>query len=206
MKHCIRSLALLASFSLSGAVGAEGSESSPPASPAPTMPIDPDGQAQTLLRPEPALKEQFDRTRAFLEKTETEVDEELSSLRTEGQLDRRGLSTIQGALDKARRSMRGMTGAIEGIQQVDGWTARMMAFELGMAADTLAQQADEIERDLSKAGEGNDGPKAPQPPDPEQRQLADTLRTTSKLLRETAVAIAHNLKQSSMLDQDGNAD
>ena len=126
MKHPIRSLALLSSLSLAGLAGA-GESASSPLAPPPVMPIDPDGQAQTLLQPEPALKEQFDQTKRYLEETETEVDEELSSLRTEGRLDRRSLSTIQGALDNARRSMRGMTGAIEGIQQVDGWTARMMA-------------------------------------------------------------------------------
>ena len=151
--------------------------------------------AQTQLNPEPALQEQYNRTRAFLDDKVSEVDGQISRLKTEGILDRRSATKIRSALDNARISMTGMAGGMQEKEQVDGWTARMFAYELGMAADTLTQQAEGIEANLDATTGDSDGPQDGLSPEPEQqRQLARTLKETSSLLRETARAIADNLK------------
>ncbi|MEA3273804.1 MAG: hypothetical protein U9Q81_00580, partial [Pseudomonadota bacterium] len=77
----------------------------------------------------------------------------------------------------------------------DGWTAHMIAYELGMAGDTLAQQAERIEQHLAQTIESADGSQSGDQLELEQRQqLARTLRATSRLLRETAQAIVGNLR------------
>ena len=165
-----------------------GTQSNPPGD----SPMD---WAQTRLKPEPALQEQYKKTRAFLDEKVTEVDGQISRLKTDGVLDRRSATTIRSALNNARVSMTGMAGGMQEEEPVDGWTARMFAYELGMAADTLTRQAVQIVEDLDATAEGKVEPKARQPQDPDQqRQLAQTLIETSGLLRETARAITDNLK------------
>jgi hypothetical protein len=71
----------------------------------------------------------------------------------------------------------------------------MIAYELGMAADTLAQQADRIEARLDEAPAHDERSGDGDTPEPNlRRQLAEYLDSTSRLLHETAQAIVRNLK------------
>lgn len=150
---------------------------------------------QTHLQAEPALREQIDRTKAFLDDKETEMDGQILHLKTEGLIDRRSTTKIKSALDDARDSMTGMAEGMQSEQQLDGWTARMIAYELGMAADTLAQQADKIETELGAAPESRDEPQDGNSANRDQRlDLIATLRETSSLLHKAARAIAGNVK------------
>lgn len=195
MIHLARSITALVIFALTGAAGAD---ESPPAPSGPATGVPSDGSvdwSQTHLSPEPALRQQYNRTRTFLDEKVTEVDGQISKLKTDGVLDRRSATKIRSALSNARVSMTGMAGGMQQREQVDGWTARMFAYELGMAADTLTQQASKIEMNLETAFGSDDGLSDRQSRDLEQqRQLAKTLNDTSVLLRETARAITDNLK------------
>lgn len=196
MKHLIRTMTLLASFVLSGSAGAGDSPSSPPVTPVGAQIDDPKDWSHTRLYPERTLRDQIQRTKAFLDDKESEVDDEIDRLKTEGLLDRRSTSKIRTALDDARGSMSGMAEEMHAGIQVDGWTARMIAYELGMAADTLAHHAGQIETNLSEPPpESRDEPKDGRSVDLDQRlQLAETLKTASTLLRQTARAIVRSLR------------
>ena len=91
-----------------------------------------------------------------------------------------------------------MTGMAEGMQaeeQLDGWTARMIAYELGMAADTLTLQADKIESEVGGAAEVSADAREDDAAALDQRRdLIATLRETSSLLHKAARAIAGNVK------------
>lgn len=148
---------------------------------------------QTKLSPAPALQEQYKKTRTFLNEKVSEVDDQISQLKSSGALGRRSATAIRSALNNARVSMSGMAGGMQEEEPVDGWTARMFAYELGMAADTLTGQAEKIETNLSAPREAE--PQDGQPRDPvQQRQLAQTLKEASALLRKTAQAITDNLE------------
>lgn len=178
--------------------GAAGADESPAAQPGPRGDIPADGPAdwaQTKLKPEPALTEQYNRTRAFLDNKLSNVDGQISRLKTDGVLDRRSATKIRSALKNARVSMTGMAGGMQENEEVDGWTARMFAFELGMAADTLTREAERIDANLDRNNVGKAEREAQRASDPDQqRQLAHTLKETSSLLRSTAKAITANLK------------
>jgi hypothetical protein len=137
----------------------------------------------------PELQEQIEHTKAFLEAQEPELDEEIFRLKSEGHLDRRSTSKIRTALDDARVSMAGVAAGMHKGEPVDGWTARMIAYELGMAADTLAHQAKEIEKALGSAA-SEDEPSSLKL----RRDLAELLKSTSDLLQMTAQAIVKNLR------------
>jgi hypothetical protein len=178
--------------------GAAGGDESPVAQPGASADIPADGSAdwaQTKLKPEPALREQYNRTRAFLDDRLSDVDGQISRLKTEGVIDRRSATKIRSALNNARVSMTGMAGGMQENKEVDGWTARMFAFELGMAADTLTREAERIEANLDSNKIGKDEKEEERPSEPDQqRHLAHTLKETGSLLRSTAKAITANLK------------
>jgi hypothetical protein len=192
MKQLFPALTLLAIVTLAGA---EEATSPPLISPGEVPPVVTRDWSQTQLNPDPALQEQYKRTRAFIDGKVSEVDGQISRLKTQGVLDRRSATKIRSALSNARVSMTGMAGGMQQDGQIDGWTARMFAYELGMAADTLAQEAERIDAALSSANGGDDGPRDSQLSEQDQeRQLAQTLKETSSLLRKTAQAITSNLK------------
>jgi len=195
MMHQTRITTLLVSIALSGTAVADDTtapaplESNGPATEASTE------WTQTHLQAEPALREQIDQTKAFLDDKETEMDGQISHLKTEGLIDRRSTTKIKSALDDARGSMTGMAEGMQSKQQLDGWTARMIAYELGMAADTLAQQAEKIETELGATAEGHGESRDDNSANRDQRQdLIATLRETSSLLHKAARAIAGNVK------------
>jgi len=195
MKHPVRIMILIISIAFSCATRAE--ESTSPSTEAPVaLPAgDANDWSQTHLFPGPALREQIERANLFLEAQARGMTGEISHLKLDGFLDRRSISKIHSALDHARGSMARITEGIEGEQQVDGWTARMIASELGLAADTLAEQADSIEAELNAGPEGSEGAAIDDSSDVEQRRhLAKTLRQGSSLLKETARAIVRNLE------------
>lgn len=194
MKHHRKAMALLISIALS-ATAAEDTM-------APASATSPDAKAQgskvwaqTNLQAEPALREQIDQTKTFLDDKESEVDGQVSRLKTEGLIDRRSTTKIRSALDDARGSMTGMAEGMQSDQQLDGWSARMIAYELGMAADTLAQQAEKIETELvATAGSPTDPGIANSAKRDQRRDLIATLRETSTLLHKAARAIAGNVQ------------
>jgi len=177
------------------AAGASESRSAPPGLPTGVPGDSSLDWAQTQLDPQPALKEQYDRTRAFLDDEVSEVDGQISRLKSEGVIDRRSATKIRSALKNARASMTGMAGGMQENEQIDGWNARMFAFELGMAADTLTQNARSLEANLGATTGGSheleDGRSAKRE---QQRKLVQTLEQTGNLLRKTARAITENLK------------
>lgn len=195
MTPLIGTLTLLAAVGLTGAARADDTPS--PQAPTETT-APPSGSkdwSQTHLIPKPALQQQYNRTSAFLDEKLFEVDEQVSRLKTDGVLDRRSATTIRSALNNARVSMTRMAGGMQENEQVNGWTARMFAFELGMAADTLRKQAVEIEMNLDRATAGRDGQQEVRSMElDQQRELAQTLNETGILLRKTARAITENLQ------------
>lgn len=151
--------------------------------------------SQTHLFLDLALREQIERTQTYLDEHLTGMNKEISRLKTEGVLDRRSTSEIRNALNHARNSMTGATEGIEANEQIDGWTARMISYELGMAADMLAKQAGPIEAALNARPGGGDGASGALPSEEIERlNLADTLRESSSLLKQTAQAIVSHLK------------
>jgi hypothetical protein len=195
MKHLIPSLALLWPFLLAGTAAACDHIAHPSDPPIGSPANDPETQSHTPLFLEPAATDLLRQTKTFLDDTGAEVDDELSRMRTEGQLDRRSMSRLQGALDNARGSMDRIVAGTQGGEPVDLWTARIMAYELGMAADTLSQQAHDMETGLGSGPDGATSPSEGRSRDPDpRRHLARTLITTGDLLRESALTIARNLK------------
>lgn len=147
------------------------------------------------LTPEPALRKQIERTMVFLNEDATGLDDEIFGLKNAGILDRRSMSKIRNALNRARGSMSRVAKGMEADERMDGWTARMIAYELGLAADTLAQQADMIGAKLSSNPSGGDGsPEGESSDAPQPRGLATTLTEGGNLIRETAQAIVRNLR------------
>jgi hypothetical protein len=151
--------------------------------------------AQTHLSSEPDLREQIEATKAFLDENAAGINSEVSRLKTAGILDRRSTSNIRNALDHARHSMTDVAESIDAEEQINGWNARMFSYELGMAADALAEQADPIAATLNEdakgEGEEQDSPLSVRE---QQMHLAKTLKESSKLLKETAQAIVRHLK------------
>jgi hypothetical protein len=190
-----RTTTALVLFALGGGATGDESPSTPPDPPA-AVPIDSSVDwSQTHLSAEPALQQQFDRTRAFFDDEVRGYNDQISQLKSAGILDRRTATKIRSALNSARNSITRMAGEMQNIEHVDGRTARMFAFELGMAADTLTLQAGKIETNLPAAIGSSDGPPDGQSPDQEQQQhLAQALKKTSDLLHETAGVVMENLK------------
>jgi len=195
MKHQTRITTLLVSIAFSGTAVAD--DTTAPASLGADYPAtegSTDGK-QTHLQAEPALREQIDQTKAFLDDKETEMDGQISHLKTEGLIVRRSTTKIKSALDDARGSMTGMAEGMQSDRQYDGWTARMIAYELGMAADTLTLQADKIESEVGGAAEVSADAREDDAAALDQRRdLIATLRETSSLLHKAARAIAGNVK------------
>lgn len=153
--------------------------------------------SQTHLFPGPVLREQIERTNVFLQENTPAMIKDTSELKSEGVLDRRGASRIRNALDHARRSLISLAESIEAEAQIDGWSARMISYELGMAADTFSKEAVSIEAGAAPNTEpkGGDGvPNGLSSEGKRRRRLANVLRETSDLLKETARAIVHHLK------------
>ncbi len=185
-------------IAFAGITGAEGIL--PPVALSPTGPQAEVAEdwSQTYLFPEPALREQIERTKAFLDTHAKELDGELFHLKSEGFLDRRNVSKIRSALEHVRGSIFQLTEGIEADQKIDGRVARMVSFELGMAADTLARQANEIDAELNTgpASRGN-APNALLSEVARSRHLIKTLREGSNLVKDTAQAIVRYLGQHS---------
>lgn len=137
--------------------------------------------ARTHLVPAPSLREQIGKARSFFEEKAPELDQEMSRLKDQGVLDRRSASKIRNALHHARSAVTEIADRIDANERIDGWTARMTSYELGMAADALTKQADAVATAMSSAGE-------------EPSTLSITLREGSSLSKETARAIVHYLK------------
>jgi len=189
--NLVRTKTLLIAIAFAGITGAE--EVLPPlvislAGPRTNVTAD---WSQTYLVPEPAFRAHIERTRTFLDTEVKELDGELSRLRNEGLLDRRGASKIRRALEHIRGSISRIAEGIEADEKIDGRAARMVSYELGMAADTLVQQANEIDADPDRHDNAVNGV----PPETAQsRHLVKTLRESGNLVRETAQAIVRHLK------------
>ncbi|MCB2264330.1 MAG: hypothetical protein LGR52_15525 [Candidatus Thiosymbion ectosymbiont of Robbea hypermnestra] len=144
------------------------------------------------LLPTPALRARIERTWAFLDTNRDGLDAGLFRLKNAGFLDRRGRSGIRSALERARDSLSRLAKDLEANKTIDGWTARMVSYELGMAADTLVQQASRIdaasnaERDNAGNGRLSEATQA--------RSLANGLKEGGSLMRETAHAIVDHLQ------------
>lgn len=151
--------------------------------------------SHTHLALEPAFREQIERTRAFLDTHENKLNTELARLKSEGIIYRGDNSQIRGALDHIRGSISRITESIETNQRIDGWAARMVSYELGIAADTLAQRANEIDARL-KANPGTLGaaPHDPGAAAARPRYLVKTLEETSNLMKETGQTIVHHIQ------------
>jgi hypothetical protein len=195
MKYLSRTTALVIAIALSGTVGADPAPSSADEPGVDRGTNEAKDWAQTRLSPEPDLREQIGRTQVFLDDNLTAINSEISRLKTQGQLDRRGTSKLRNALNHARESLTRVTESIDTDQQIDGWTARMISYDLGMAADALAQQAGLIEEALNARIEGREGgPVALSSKGNPKSYLVNTLTETSGLLKETARAIVRYLK------------
>jgi len=147
--------------------------------------------SQTYLRPEPAVRIRIERTRVFLDTRVKDLDDELSRLKDEGLLDRRGISKIRSALEHVRSLISRMAESVEANEKIDGRAARMVSYELGMAADTLARQANEL---AAGPDHHDDAVKGVSPEMARPQYPAKTLREGSRLVKETAQAIVHHLK------------
>ncbi len=195
MRHQEKTATLLLSIAIFSAAAAGETMAPASASSTESQSAQSTGRAQTNLQAKPALREQIDRTKEFLDEKEPEVDSQILRLKSDGLIDRRSTTKITSALDDARISMSGMAEGMQSDEQLDGWTARMIAYELGMAADTLAQQADKIETEVSESPAGQNGPESGDAASQDQRrELVATLRETSGLLKKAARAIARNVK------------
>lgn len=195
MINLARTIALAAVIAYAGTAGA-GEAPAPPAISPPGLQADAGKDwSQMRLTPEPALRKQIERTMVFLNEDATGLDDEIFGLKNAGILDRRSMSKIRNALNRARGSMSRVAKGMEADERMDGWTARMIAYELGLAADTLAQQADMIGAKLSSNPSGGDGsPEGESSDAPQPRGLATTLTEGGNLIRETAQAIVRNLR------------
>lgn len=192
----VRTSLLLAILALPGAVLAGDDPSPLPVVPPEPRSNGPEDWAQTRLYLEPALREEIDWIIALLEETESSLSAEIARSKGDGYLDRRSASTIEGAMDDARAAMAGMAGAMRGDEQLNGRTVRMIAYELGMAGDSLAQQADKIEAMLAQSAipDPAGAPPGGRSLQSEQRvHLAQALRMTGKRLQEVAHAVVGNL-------------
>jgi len=151
--------------------------------------------SQTYLSPDPAFREQIERTKAFLDTHEEGLDSEVSRLKNEGFLDRLSASKIRSALERVRNSISHLAEGIETDQKINGWTVRMVSFELGMAADTLARQANGINAESNAGPESRDNPANGHSSETTRlRHLIKILREGDDLVRETAQAIVRHLK------------
>lgn len=151
--------------------------------------------SQSHLFPDPGLREQIERTSAFLRQNAPRTDEGIFLLKDEGLLDRRGASKIRAAFDHARSSMARLTKSLEADEHINGWTARMISYELGMAADVLRQQARLIRTSLNTGPRDGDAvPKGSSSEMGQPQYLVTTLTESSELLKGTAVGIVRHLK------------
>jgi len=190
-----RIVQVLVLSALAGGAAADESSSVPPAPTGGGLRDTSVDWSQTHLTRGPALQERFNRTRTFLDEKAIKVNGQVSRLKLDGALGRRTATKIRSALDKARTLLSSIEEDLRGKEQVDGWTAHMYAYDLGMAADTLSGQARKIETNLRSAIGAGDAPRGGLSPElEEQQRLAGTLMNAAGLLRETAGAITENLK------------
>lgn len=189
--NLVRITTLIMATAFAGITGAEGALSPlviPSVGPRADVAED---WSRTYLLPEPALRIRIERTRVFLDTRVKSLDGELSRLKNEGLLDRRSISKIRSALEHIGSSISRMAESIEANEKIDGRAARMVSYELGMAADTLARQANEIDAGSDRHDNAVKGVSSetirPQYP-------AKTLREGSRLVKETAQAIVRHLK------------
>lgn len=143
---------------------------------------------QTRLEATPALREQIDRTQAFLRDRETALEQDLVRWRATGRLDRRAAMDIRRALQAAGDTLDRLTAGEDWTaRQIDGRTTRLFAYELGMAADTLRQQASSIPPEAVSPDRASSPPASGQPP------LTDWLRQAGDLLYQSAQALVYHL-------------
>ena len=185
---------LVISVSLAGAAGA--GDAPPPPAAATAGKDDPAARyGQLQLHPEAVFQEQVKGTKELLDGKEPEVLDQLDRLRSGGHLDRRSASAIPDALANARVTTNALAAEILAGKPIPGAEARSMARALGVAADSLTQQASEIETGLSGMPAGGE-------PTPEggsshldlQRGLVQDLTTIGERLRGTAHGVMENLK------------
>jgi len=195
MKSPARTIAFVVIFALFGATGADDAPSSQVEPPAAVNANDAKDWAQTRLIVEPALREQIERTETFLDDNAARIHREMLNLKIEGILDRRSTSKIRAALSDARRSITKAEEGVSAEEPIDGWTARMISYDLGMAADTLADLADPLKAAPSTSSKGGDQePDGPSAVGEQRLHLVKTLLQGASLLRETARAIVRHLK------------
>jgi hypothetical protein len=195
MKSPARTIALVVIFALCGATGADDAPRSQLEPPAAVNANDTKVWAQTRLIVEPPLRQQIERTEAFLDENAARIHSEMLNLKTEGILDRRSTTKIRSALSDARRSMTKAEEGLSAEEPIDGWTARMISYDLGMVADTLAAQADPLKAAPSiQPKGGREEPDGLSAVGEQRLDLAKTLQEGTSLLRETAQAIVRHLK------------
>lgn len=187
----VRTMTLVIAIAFAGITGAEEALSPLVVSPAEPQTDVAEDWSRTYLVPEPAFRVQIERTRVFLDTQVKGLDGELFRLRNEGLLDRRSAAKIRGVLEHIRGSISRIAEGIEADEKIDGRAARMVSYELGMAADTLAQQANEIDADPDHHDNAGNGISLEMA---QPRHLVKTLREGSNLVKEIAQAIVRHLK------------
>jgi len=197
MKHLARITTLAVVMVFSGTTGADNT-TSPPAEPGSGVHADEAKDwSQTHLFPAPVLREQIERTNVFLEENTPVMVKDTFELKSEGVLDRRGASRIRSALKHARLSMTKLAEGVGAEDRMDGWSARMISYELGMAADKFSKEVDLIRAEAasSTGSEASDGAlDGLSSVEKRERRLTQSLSKASDLLKETAQAIVRYLK------------
>lgn len=151
--------------------------------------------SQTRLILEPDLRQQIEWTKRVIDTNATRLESEISQLKNDGFLDRRSSAKIRNALHQAQSSIAQITDRIEANEPIDGWTARMTSYELGLAADALARQADAVDMALgSSPGSDGGGPGGNVSEGEQPQNLAKILRESSRLSKKTARSIVRHLE------------
>ena len=140
------------------------------------------------------MQESIHRTNEFLDSQTPTLSDRLNELKWMGHIDRRTKAAIESTIADVQRSMSGME-VTKQAGLLDATQARTIAYELGMAGDVLAKQADKIRANLAGPDEGSPLEDGGQRISTEKgMEIADTLDTMSRHLHETARAIVSNLK------------
>lgn len=196
MKHLACVLTLSGGIAFACVAGVDevaSSQSMEPTNPAQGATVD---WSQTRLVSEPVLRTQMESTEELLGGNTGGLAAEVSRMKADGVLDRRSATEIRTALDHARDSIGRLTQDIEARRHIDGEKARLVSYELGLAADALVQQADAIstEPDGVAAAVPPWPPVAPSSDTEQRQQLAARLRQSADLLRGTARQIVADLR------------
>jgi len=190
MNYFARALVCAAGLAL--ALAAVSDEGAPTGSP--PAPSADDSQAkgwsQTRLLAGPELRIQIESTETFLAGLTVDV----GRLKAEGAVDRRSFTEIRTAIDHAHGSIMRLSADIEAQRRIDGEAARLVSYELGLAADALVDQAKLLDGDSTAAVAAETAIGDGSMSEAEQRQyLAARLRQSADLLKGTARHIVAQL-------------